>query len=243
MALDPTIPRWPTQLSPRDFTDPQLVNATMESPTPIVGAPQAILSDAGMWSFQYSGIPIYTRSGKDLLAIWRSVFTGRLQQGLPIYMPFRDWARGPVSRGNLAVDPVLVPYYGGTTFSDTTEFSSDYEDAKIAVAASQYATSISVDVDSTIVSAGGTPQGGDFVSIDGRAHLITGAWPDASVTNRWTWAIMPPLRAAAAVGAIIEIRDPVCQMVLAGEDRRKLQLARDLGQVAHASVTFIEDRW
>lgn len=243
MALDPTIPRWPKLLSPRDFTDPQLINATMDSPTPIIGAGQAVLSDAGVWQIMLIGIPVYSKAGGvDLLAVWRSLWTSRLQQALPVYMPFRDWARGPVARGGLAVDPALVPYSDTSVFSDTTEFASGYEDVKVVGAVVQYGTVLSVDVDPTI-GAGATPQGGDFVSIDERAYLIDAAFPDDTVANRWTWRIMPPLRVPVVSGAIVEIRDPICRMVVPVDDRKKIQLTRDLGALSRATLTFVEERW
>ena len=245
MPIDATIPPWPKQLSPRDFSDPQLVAPTLDAPAPLSGAPQTVMSGAGRWTMQMSYIPVFTdpATGRDNLAIWRALFTGRLQLGLPVLLPARDWRRGPVQRGSLAVDPALVPFSDTATFSDTTEFSSDYEDVKLTNAASVGDTSIMVDVDAAVAAAGGTPTGGDFISISQRLYLIVGAFPVDGVSNRFTWNVMPPLRFAADAGEIAEIRNPVCVMRLSTESRRAIAAQRDLGALARVSLTFVEDNW
>lgn len=244
MPYDPAVPRWPDLLCPKDITDPQLINATMESPSPIVGAGQSVLSNAGLWQIKLIEIPVFqVYGGNDLLALWRSLFTMRLQQGLPVYMPFWDWKRGPVARGGLPLKPPPTLFDDGSRFSDGTSFDTAFGDVSLAANASIGATSITVDVQDLIERLGATPTAGDFISIEGRVYLIGGAWKDDTVARRWTWSILPQLRDDLVAGAWIEIRDPVCRMVLEPSDRKKAALTRDLGIIGRGTLSFIEDRW
>lgn len=240
MSIDPTIPPWPMLLAPRDITDPQLIMASMSGPQPLAGAPQAVMSGAGRWSIQLIGIPVYNQRAvdPDRFAIWRTIFTGRLQQGLAVYMPFWDWARGPVARANLLINGPTSTYSDTSTFSDGSVFGQSNNDCALAAAASDGATALSVDV----ANVRGTPIAGDFVSIAGRAYLIVGASPDGTVANRWNWQIMPTLRGDQAALTDIEIRNPVCQMVLNLKDRNN-SLTREYGLLGRGTLTFVEDNW
>lgn len=244
MPYDPAVPRWPDLLCPKDITDPQLINATMESPSPIVGAGQAVLSNAGLWQIKLIEIPVFqVYGGNDLLALWRSLFTMRLQQGLPVYMPFWDWKRGPVARGGLPLRLPSVSYDGGARFSDATGFETEFNDVAVTTAAVIGATSLTVDVTPLIESLGAAPVAGDFVSIEGRVYLIGFAERDPDVARRWNWSFLPQLREDIAAGTRVEIRDPVCRMVLEPSDRKKAALTRDLGILGRGTLSFIEDRW
>lgn len=244
MPFDLSVPRWPDELRPKDISDPQIINPTLDGPQPLIGAPQSVMSDAGLWQLKMIDIPVYSMiGGPDLLAIWRAVFTGRLQQGKAIYMPFRDWARGPVARSGLPIAPPVAGFSDGSLFSDGSGFSTAYQDVTVHAAAEQFDTAITVNVESAIANLGGTPIAGDFFSIAGRAHLIVEAGKVEGEANRWTWTIMPPLREDVAAGDVVEIRDPVCKMVLLPEDRRKIALTRDTGILARGTLTFIESNW
>ena len=237
MPFDSSIPFWPAQLPPRDFTDPMLMNAAMQGPQPLVGAPQTVVSGAGRWSMQLSGIPIYSNQTHDRLGVWRAIFAGRLQVGLPIYLPFRDWKRGPVTRASLTAH-AGVPFSDTSVFSDSTLFASGYSDCALAASAAAQATAVVVDV----ANVPATPAAGDFFTIGERAYLITTATADGSVANRWHWTITPGLREAAASAADVEIRNPFCRMVLNAKDRSEPML-RDLGLVGRPTLTFFEDNW
>ena len=215
-----------------------LMNAAMQGPQPLVGAPRTIVSGAGRWTLQLNGIPLFSNAAQDKLGIFRALFAGRLQVGLPIYLPFLDWKRGPVTRAACPTAHARSPFSDASVFSDATLFASGYSDCALGASALREATALTVDV----ANVPATPQPGDFFTIGERAYLITASSADGSVANRWHWTIAPGLREAASSSTNVEIRNPFCRMTLSVQDR-KATILRDLGIVGRATLTFVEDNW
>jgi hypothetical protein len=77
---------------------------------------------------------------------------------------------------------------------------------------------------------------GQYVSI--AKHLYILRWPVSVVGSVYTFEIRPPLRAAAAGGAVVEVVNPTCEMRLASDDMVRLDL--DLFRFGEVSLGFSE---
>lgn len=241
--IDPKIPVWPLWLEPEHISEPTLQRAVTDSPAPLAGAPQSVASTAGTWQFQLIDLPIFSDGGPaslmlgDRVSQWRSLYNGALGNGLPIYMRFFDYPRGPRARAGLSWFGPTSTHSDGSKFSDGSVYEQGTGDAVVAAAAAAGASVLSADILSSV-----NAQPGDLFMVGDRMHQIVGIWPDEAVAARFTWNFVPILRAPLAVGDVIELADPLCRMVLKPQDRSQI-IRKERGLIGRQTLTFIEAPW
>lgn len=234
MTLDPSIPHWPRCLMPR-AVEIGLNAPVLSGPQPLSGRPQTVMSDMGAWRIRLGGVRLTDRSFG--IHQFRALFFGRLALGLPVYMPFWDWRRGPQMRaGGFA--PVLT-----TTHDDTAPHSDGglYQQSGLAIGLAQAAALRATDI---IIATADLAAliAGDYISIEERGHMVVAVREDDLDPSLTHLTIVPPLREALAVGAQIEYADPVVRVVLDPADRTN-GLALDLLMIGAHDLTFHEANW
>jgi len=235
--LDPSIPSWPRFLSPESVAPLAPMAPIIVGPQPLSGTPQTTQGDTGYLRLQLVNLALYdaqTLGAPNRRRAFRALWFTTLAQGLPIYMPFYEWWRGPRLRVGLPPFGSAVPLSDGATLSDTTDFAQSAGDAILTADAALRATTIVVTMTSAAV-----PQADDPITIGDRAYIITGATPDPTIAGQWSFTIWPPLRAAASAGDAVEVAEPFCRMVLDPKDRQQAPVFQG-GRVASITLTFNE---
>lgn len=221
MAIDSSIPRWPTAALVPQAVGISVVRPVMTGPQPMSGRPQMVASNFGAWRLQLSGLRIFGGA----VATARALFLGRLSQGLPVYMPFFDWRRGPRVAAGLSAYPTTP----GASYVQTAG------DAKIAAVAAAQSTAIRVQPLGAAI-----PIAGQYLGIDERVYLIAAATNNGDGT--YAYSIVPPLRKPVAINDTVELADPCCRMVLDPGDMQTI-VGLELDRVGALSLTFYEANW
>lgn len=231
---DPAIPHWPRLLAPQAVAR-GFVRPVLSGPQPISGRPQTVQSDAGALQLRLQGVRVHDLGRR--VALLEALLFGRLALGLPVYMPLWNWRRGPRARAGLALFGPSVPHSDGAPFSDGSSYAQGTGDCKVALAAPVRATRIFVDMASVA-----SVEGGDWITLGERAHLVSGAWPVDSVAGRLELQITPGLRSAVAAGDDVEIADPFFRAVLSPA-HMQATLSLDLAIVGVIDLDFYEANW
>lgn len=235
MAIDPTIPIWPTlQLSPAQVSRRRLHPVNL-GPEPIVGPPQSVVADAGRWELSHKRIPLHG----DKLLLFRALVFHLCSPLRPVYVPIRDYVRTPRVRANVA-QPAGVPFSDTAPFSDGTLFFDQAIDYVVAAPAAARATAL------TIAAQGAAPvelTAGQFIGLGERSHVVTQLFPSADgVATHFDLSLWPPLRAAAAIGDPGWTEDPVVKCII---DPKIVEVSEDLDmdRIGFVDLTFTEARW
>lgn len=221
------IGEWPSALRIRSRR-PYLAGQSLSGGQSIGGTSQSISTDAPYWKMDLNGVVI--RDGETLRA-WRQIEGALDGRANTIDIAMCDVARP------WGVSPDFLPHSDGTPFDDGTLYAHDPM-ATLSASAALRAT--------TLVIAKAVPfwiNGGETLSLEHdepwghrwyRIKQVT-AQDDESATVK----ITPPLRAAIASGARVELALPRCRMRLAEGEGMAAEV--DLGRNASPSVSFVED--
>lgn len=235
MPLDPAIPVWPRTLAPTTIGH-GLTRPALFGPQPLSGRPQSVLSDMGAWRVSFGGLWIQDAYG-DRVRRFRALLFGTLAKGLPVYLPFYDWRRNARVRTGLPAFPPGVVHDDYTRFTDGTTYGDVTQDVTVAAVAAARSSTLVVAVATTAI-----PAMGEFIGVSDRVYMVTGAVASPTVAGQWTLAIAPPLRAAVAIGDLVEVADPVAPMKL---DPRGVEtlVSLDLSIIGRVSLDFYETNW
>jgi hypothetical protein len=208
------------------------MNRSLRGASNIRASSQTVGSDAGIWTFNFSDFPVYSRQ---LVLLWRSLDALTEGQLNPIDVPFFDYEK--TYQPLVDLDDTAVPHSDDAYFSDNAGYVSSRSDVSTASAGALRATSL----DLSIVFSGDIEPGQHF-SIDhttkgNRLYRIKTATYTSSSEVSLTFN--PPLREAVTTGTKIEFDRPVCQCKLASDQEMSLTLQP--AQYGFPSVGFIED--
>lgn len=223
---------WPVQILRPKTVNIELVNRSLRGASNIRASSQTVASDAGIWMFNFSDFPVYSRQ---LVLLWRSLDALTEGQLNSIDVPFFDYEKTyqPLVDG----EETAVPHSDDAYFSDDTGYVSSRSNVSTADAGDLRTTSLELSIDFA-----GDIEPGQHFSIDhitkgNRLYRIkTAAYKsDTEITVTFT----PPLREAIAANTRIEFDRPVCQCKLASDQEMSLTLQP--AQYGFSSVSFIED--
>lgn len=170
-----------------------------------------------------------TGADRSRLLSWRSMQWRMLGRLRPVLI-------GPFDRATPAVlerrpRRVTVPYSGGETHDDGTEFVQSASTALVAAAAALRATRL------VIVPTGSwVPRAGQYFSP--RAGEMYGIEAIRPATIGWDVEITPPLRAPLAAGADLDFEDPTCRMRITADDGMRLPI--DVSNLSEPSIELEE---
>lgn len=219
---------WPAVLRCRSRR-PYLTGQSISGGRSIAGTSQAIASSAGYWRIDLAGVVIVDR--RTLLA-WR-----RIEGALEGRANTIDVAVCDVSRpyGISASD---VPHDDDMLFDDDTPYTHDPQ-ARLDAAASLRATTLTIEklVDTLWFEGGETFSLEHAAAWGNRLYRVKAVTAQDETTA--TVQITPPLRAAIARHATVELATPRCRMRLADDEGMAAEI--DLGRFAQPSVSFVED--
>lgn len=226
-----TIYDWPSVLGPRGVAFNKR-GQTVAGPPSLTGRTQVASLDAGYWVAGYRGV---NAGGASRVRAYRAL-TALLEGGAhQIRVPVFDVAQAPWpldSAGNPITSVSQVAHSDDALFSDLTGYAQSSIDAYLTSAAALRATSVAV-----AFRNAGTRGGGEYFSIGDRLYLVRAVLADDGAGNL-TLAIWPPLREAAASGAVLNFDRPVCRMRLASESSADLDL--DWGRFGFPDMAFVE---
>jgi len=216
---------WPVHVLRPQNVAFDIAPRSLAGPSSVSGFSQVVASDAGIWKARLGSVIV---SRRNHVLAWRAIdalLEGRLN---PILVPLCR-AYQPVPADFVDDD---VPHSDDAPFDDETEYDGSVISVFLAADMAVRAVSGSVNI-----AYAGTLQPGQHFSLGERLYRLrtvtyTGA-NTADITFR------PPLREAAAVGAVLEFDNPVCRMRLVSDQEMNLELA---GRRRSApTVNFIED--
>lgn len=220
-----TVYPWPGSFHPRGVSFKRRGVSVAGQPS-MTGRMQVGQLDAGYWVASYSRLNV---GGAAPVKAYRA-FMGRMEGGAhSVLVPVYDDAQAPwpLAGGSAANLNTDEPFDDGLFFDDGTGFFDPSILVTLSAAAALRATAIDV-----TVGTAGTISGGEYFSIGDRLHVIT------DVISSTRWAIWPPLREAAAVGAELNFDRPICRMTLVDEATGDLTLER--GLYGYPDLEFVE---
>lgn len=184
------------------------------------GRTQISVSDAGYWTVQMAGFPVYDR---DRVNCWRAIenlLEGRLNTvDIELYnYEYQFSAHGSDVEPSDFLE-VSVTHSDDATFSDGSGYASGLVEVELDASAIVRATSITLDI-----TYAPRIEPGQIFSIEGdskgpRFYKVRTFDAD---TNEMTFR--PPLREAVSAGARVEFDRPRCRMRLASDNAMKLEL-------------------
>lgn len=217
---------------------PQAVTFTRGGPSstgPVTGERpvQQVRGFPGHWVGNYDAI-LLRKAQFDEVLVWRGL-AARDWREKPVWLvPVHDCPRSPRTTAGIA-PATCVPFTdsatsANSTFSDGTTFAARAEDFHIAAAAPRGATVLRI---SQLWTPALWP--GHYFSVktrtDGwRLHTVAATFPVAGSATQHDLQIWPPLRAAVAVGDLIESEAPRVPVTLQG----------DLGAVIRYGVSALK---
>lgn len=224
--------RWPCEvLRPRDVLF-EVSPRTLAAPASVSGATQVVSSDAGLWKATYSNVVIRERNHVLAFRAIANLLEGRLGSiVIPLcraYQPLPDGFT-PTEAAALLDG---VPHGDDAPFGDESEYTGGTMSVELSSGISARAVSCNV-----IINYGGTIEPGQHFSIGERLYRVRTITYTTPTTAAITFR--PPLREAAAAGAILDFDDPVVRVRLASDDAMDLELA--LRRFGNPTVNFIED--
>lgn len=217
---------FPFRLLSQDLT-PRFVGASLEPQRSISGAETVIPSLGGRWEVTAS----FVIRGEAAQLEWQAFLAqmeGRIGTTLvPIRTRFR-----PDNRSGRAVTACQTAGFADAQTWEHFGFeSAPVATTALAVAAPLRATTIKV--------SGGNTTGlrpGQFFSLGERLYRVQHHWQDEDGTSNLM--IQPPLRAAAASGAVLILDAPVCLMRMVSEDEG--QFDHLLNRMPRVTCSFVE---
>jgi hypothetical protein len=231
--LDPSIPLWPSALAPRTIERARAhpVNIGPES---VGGGAQSIVADAGLWRLEFLDIELARLPARRL--IFRAITAAICAPLTPIYVPIFDYLMTPRYLANLA-EPGSVTFSDGSVYSDGSALLDQAVDFTIAATANPRATMITIMPGSSLML-----QGGQFIGLYERAHILKSIVPSASVAGGYDCQIWPYLRAAVAIGDPVWAEAPIVKCTV---DPRKAETVERMAfeRVGSVDMSFIETRW
>lgn len=225
-----TVYPWPAALEARGVAFNPRGQIVGGAPT-LTGQGQLASIDAGFW---VATIDIATLDSGVLVKTFRAL-RARLEGGAhQLKVPVFDDGQVPypIAGGAAANAFKEQRYSDGTLHTDGHGFYRPSIVVALSADADLRATSLSA-----TVTTAGTISGGEYFSIGDRLYVIKEVLTSSGSAR--TFAIWPPLRAAAPSGTRLNFEAPVCRMRLATE--RDMDLA--LGRLwrAQPAVAFIEE--
>ena len=227
---------WPSILKPLRVVFhpvPMIING----PVSASGLQQGVGTDAGFWRATLSGVPL--RSA-DEVREWRwlvSAAKGGLED--IIVGPF-DCRQAPRPIAGRGVTTGGTPHSDGALFSDGSGYSESLVRMSLHADAALRATTITINI-----AIAGEVRRGMFFSIANRLYMVMSV-PSVIVAGgaygagrRISFAIWPPLRAAASAGANVEFGDPKATMKLPNVDTGELEL--EGGRFGTGTFELVED--
>jgi hypothetical protein len=236
--MDPAIYTWPSLLAPKVVRRKRL-HTVNTGPETIAGPPQSVMSDAGRWQFDYSGLDIYG----DKLLTFRAVIAEISAPLKPIYVPVRDYRHSPRTRARLAfwgATAVEEPFDDGLLFAEDVGFVGTYSDFKLKSDVPERSSSF------TVVKTGPANvnlTAGNYIGIDDRTYVLKTVKPSVSgVAEEFDVTIWPYTRADHTADTILNTEDPVLKCTL---DPKQLEIFDNLDYdfLGQVDISFVEARW
>jgi hypothetical protein len=230
MVLD-----WPSILKPQEVM-PHLMPMSAFGPVASKGLRQSVASDAGFWQMTLTGVSLRTA---DEVREWRWLVTAA-QGGLEdIVVGVFDCRQAPRPYRHAGVGSSHIPHSDGALFDDGSGYSQTFVKMWLHADVALRATSMVVD----IVIAGPIRRG-MFFSIADRLYMVTSD-PAIEVAGgalgsgqRVSFNFLPPLRAPATSGAVVEFARPKATMRLASADTGQLSLRT--GRFGDPDIEMVE---
>ena len=190
--------------------------------TAISGAESIIPSFAGHWRVTMT----FFLQNEDARLDWEG-FLAQMEGGIgttlvPVRLPYRPKGSGG---GNAPVS--TQPAFA------TFEHWSFVNETRAAITLREAAPLRSTDLDLTLSDSLGL-RPGHGLTVGDRFYRVQRSWDDGAKVR-----IQPPLREAAAAGAIIETDNPVCRMRFASEGEGETEYGL-FAKFSRATVTFRE---
>nr|WP_275448477.1 hypothetical protein [Mesorhizobium sp. IRAMC:0171] len=205
---------------------------TLAAPASVSGATQTVASDAGLWKATYSNLIIRERNHVLAFRAIANLLEGRLGSiVIPLCRAYQPLPDGFTSTETAALLDG-VPHWDDAPFGDDSEYEGGTMSVELSSGISARAVSANI-----VVNYGGTIEPGQHFSIGERLYRVRTITYTTPTTAAITFR--PPLREAAAAGAILDFDDPVVRVRLASDDAMDLDLSGR--RFANPSVSFIED--
>lgn len=223
VSVDTSLPEWPLSLAPR--TVELIADAPVISgPRPMLGAPQEVMSDAGLWRISLIDLPVYESRILQLRALLLRMLTTSTACRLPLWETQR------------AVVPHLpVTFSDDSIFSDGSQFADVNPTGLVAANASARATRVRISIPTPY-----SVDAGRIITIGNRAYCI---WMITLAGDDLDCDVWPPLRDDLVIGDIVELYSP---FVKARVDRRSAEQTLgklEYGILGHVTLDFIEAGW
>ena len=221
------IGKWPGALQ-AGSVNLRLSGQSLSGGRSISGSAQSISTDAGFWKIDLGNVNVWDAES---LREWRRIeglLDGRANTiDIPLIDNSRAWG----------VSPDFLPHSDETPFSDETLYGHDAM-ATLSASAALRATTLIIAKAVTFWL-----NGGETLSLEHdepwghrwyRIRQVTAQSDEAA-----TVTITPPLRAAIANGARVDLAEPCCRMRLAEPEGMGAEFAQ--GWFGQPSVSFVED--
>jgi hypothetical protein len=235
--VDLTIQNWPKSLAPKVVRRKRIHTVNM-GPETIAGPPQSVVSDAGRWELEYSGVEIYG----DRLLTFRAIVADITAPLKPIYVPVRDYRHTPRTRAGMAQFGAAapnIPYSDTAVHSDGTPFDMSLNDFSLtnAVLERQSTFTITRNGPSTVILTAG-----NYIGIDDRAYIVKRIFPSNSNPDQFEISIWPYLRADHAAGTVLNTENPIIRCTM---DPKQLEMFDNLDYdfLGQVDISFVEARW
>jgi hypothetical protein len=187
-------------------------------------------SGGGLWALQMDFPRLNT---PDQIRAWRVVQYGSQGGVVAVNIAICDLRQAPLPSSYTSGG---VPHSDGSSFSDSTLYSSDIILSTLATGAALRATTIRVTFDGDSV-----PLGGEYFSLAygvdrHELHAVTGVTHVSG--NTYDLTFVPPLRAAHDAGETVTWDHPTGTFVLAQADSMSLGLS--YGRWGEGQAAFVE---
>ncbi len=226
---------WPSILKALSV-DFALQPMSVRGPAATSGLRQTVGSDAGFWRGTLGNVKVRTA---DEVREWRWLIASA-QGGLnDIVVGLFDCRQAPRPVYGTGVELGGIPHSDGALFSDGGGYSQSLVRTWLHDDPAARATNIVVDVE-----IAGPIRRGMYFSINNRLYIVTSnpvilvAGGVFGAGQRVSFDFLPPLRAAASYGSVVEFGKPKATMRLADPDTGRLELA--LGKTGSPSVDMVE---
>jgi hypothetical protein len=221
---------WPTPLKPTSARF-SLENQSRGGGVAMNGTEQRVYSPDQRWTASLN-VPIW--SNEQIFAFRALVTRADGSAGI-IDVPAFDGKRAnwPTDAYGRRLDPGFTRRreLDGTVYEDPRIPAASAITATVSEAHAIRATTLAISL-----TQGSPFHYGQYVSIAGHLYILR--WPVSVVGSVYTFEIRPPLRVAAAAGAVVEVAVPTCEMRLASDDMVQLDL--DGLQWGNVSLSFVE---
>lgn len=221
---------WPAELKPA-AAGWWLENLSVSGGVALTGTEQRVYFPDQRWR---ATVDLALRNKAEIFAFRRLVARADGSANaidLPAFEGLR--ANWPVDQWGRTLNPRMTrrEELDGTIYADPRIPAASAITATVSGAHAIRATSLAINV-----TQGAPLTHGQFVSIAGRLYILR--WPVSTVGTVQTFEIRPPLRAAAASGAVVECAIPTCEMRLASDDQTQIML--EAFRYATLTLSFVE---